>query len=257
MRWFKHMTNSSTDEKLCSIFDCLGLEGYGFYWRVLEIIAQQMGKNSKTFCEYSPKIWGKFAGISAKKFENFIQIFSTHQLFLVKFTENSILVNCPNLLKYKDEYSTRPPSKEEKCRDKLPIVSGQTPEEIQIQIQIQKKKKQIPSASHDAGSNGTEPIITKKKRTLAGKRLEAFMQFWNAFAYKKAKAEAADAWLEIKNFNYDLLPKIIEAAQMEASSRSKLVSEGRTPIYPQGWLSGRRWEDEHADPTTQGSYFDE
>lgn len=123
MRWFKHMTNSSSDEKLCLIFDSLGLEGYGFYWRILEVIGQQMDKSSKTFCQYSPKTWAKFAGVSAKKCEKFFRIFEKHRLFLVKFKDDSILVDCPNLLKYKDEYSTRPMREGRE-------MSGQTPDGI-------------------------------------------------------------------------------------------------------------------------------
>ena len=143
VRWFKHMANSSSDEKLCSVLDALGLEGYGFYWRVLETIAQQMGKSSKTFCEYSPKIWGNFTGISAKKFENFIRIFENNSLFLVVFSKYSIKVDCPNLLKYKDEYSMRTTDNKDLCRDKLPIVSGQTPEEKQKQKQKQNTKADL------------------------------------------------------------------------------------------------------------------
>ena len=172
MRWFKHMANSSSDEKLCSISDSLGLEGYGFYWKVLEIIAQQMDKSSKTFCQYSAKTWGKFAGISAKKFENFIQIFEKHQLFMVKFERDSIFVDCPNLLKYKDEYSCKPLTGKEKCRDKLPIDSGQTPAhsiyteaEAEAEAEAETETEKI-STLAPTPENGSEPTPPEPTETF-------------------------------------------------------------------------------------------
>jgi hypothetical protein len=246
MRWFKHLTNSSQDEKLCAVLDELGLEGYGFYWRILEVIALQMDKNSKTFCEYSPKIWGKFAGISAKKFENFIRIFQKHKLFSVKFEPQIISVNCHNLAKYKDEYCSRGIKEENGNRDKLPIVSGQTPEEIQrqsIDTDIEKEKTKKPSPKKPS----SEYLLTKKKRHLTGKRLESFLEFWNAFGYKKGKAEAADAWMDIPELTRALVGTITDAAKRESDNRPTLLSLNRTPIYAQGWISARRWEDEDSE----------
>lgn len=101
------------------------------------------------------------------------------------------------------------------------------------------------SASDDADQEN-EPVffITKRKRKIAGKRLETFNQFWEAFDYKKGKAEAADAWLDIPALTDKEVAKILQAAKFESTNRAQLVSEGRTPKMAQGWITGRRWEDE-------------
>lgn len=89
-----------------------------------------------------------------------------------------------------------------------------------------------------------EPTYKSKKgRTIKGNQLEWFECFWSAFDYKNSKAEAADSWIDIKA-NQDLMPVIIRAAEIEAINRPALKQNGRTPKMAQGWLSGRRWEDE-------------
>jgi hypothetical protein len=98
------------------------------------------------------------------------------------------------------------------------------------------------SPSHDA--NGTEFYLTHRKRKLAGKRLETFNQFWEAFAYKKSRAAAADAWMDIPQLTMSLVTTIIEAAQRTASERPDLIAQGHTPKMAQGWITERRWEDE-------------
>lgn len=87
-------------------------------------------------------------------------------------------------------------------------------------------------------------LITKKKRKLSGKRLEAFSRFWDIFSYKKGKAEAADSWLDIPSMTNHLCEEINKAAEIEAKRRPLLEASGKTPKMAQGWLSGRRWEDE-------------
>ena len=107
------------------------------------------------------------------------------------------------------------------------------------------------SASDDAEQ---EIFITKKKKRLSGKRLETFNQFWDAFAYKKGKAEAADAWLEIPSMTMATVEEIVAAAKMEAENRHKLEAAGKTPKMAQGWLSGRRWEDEREPEAWRQNY---
>jgi hypothetical protein len=90
----------------------------------------------------------------------------------------------------------------------------------------------------------SEDFISKKKRKLDGKRLESFKLFWDSFNFKKGRAAAIDAWLDIPLLTNALVLKIVEAAKIEAQNRPGLEAKGQTPIWPQGWLTGRRWEDE-------------
>lgn len=84
---------------------------------------------------------------------------------------------------------------------------------------------------------------TKKGRHLSGAQLKAFEIFWEKFGYKKGKASAADAWHELE-VNKVMFEDIIRGALKENSRRKMLIDKGRTPIFPEGWLRQRRWEDE-------------
>jgi hypothetical protein len=77
--------------------------------------------------------------------------------------------------------------------------------------------------------------------------LDSFKLFWEAFGYKKGRAEAIDAWLDIPQLTNGLVLRITEAAKAEASSRPELKKQRLTPIMAQGWLTARRWEDEHRE----------
>lgn len=71
------------------------------------------------------------------------------------------------------------------------------------------------------------------------------MQFWVAFDYQRGKAEAADVWLDLEKHILDqgTFDLILLAAAHEADARPATVNKGLTPKMPQGWLSGRRYED--------------
>ena len=90
-------------------------------------------------------------------------------------------------------------------------------------------------------------IHTRRGRKLQGERLTQFLEFWDVFDYKKGRSEAADAFLDIKDFDNGTFEKMLAAAKREASIRPGLLKDGRTPKMAQGWLSGRRWEDEGGD----------
>lgn len=101
------MTDSWNDEKISSVVAENGLEIYGFWWRVLEIIAKQMDESDRTYCVYSDKSWSNFCGITVKKFQKFQKILKEKKLIFVEIVEKDTLINVPNLLKYRDEYSAK------------------------------------------------------------------------------------------------------------------------------------------------------
>lgn len=85
---------------------------------------------------------------------------------------------------------------------------------------------------------------TKKGRKLEGSKLERFNKFWDTFDYKEGKAEAADAWMDIKDLNGTKFFRILKVAKYEAGRRQELRDKGKTPKMAQGWLTGKRWENE-------------
>lgn len=102
------------------------------------------------------------------------------------------------------------------------------------------KKEKAPPASDDAA----DFLLSKRNRKLKGKRLDAFNKFWDSFSLKRGKAEAIDAWLDIPSLTDAIVEQICNAAATEAKARPGLIEEKKTPKWAQGWITGRRWEDE-------------
>lgn len=124
-------------------------------------------------------------------------------------------------------------------------------------ISLKTPKEEIPQNEF---AENEEFYLTKKKRKLKGKRLITFNRFWKCFNYKKDKASAADSWIDIPELTDALVNEICKAAEIEAVNRPAMINKGLTPIYAQGWLTAKRWEDEQIyseEKTTEDKEFDE
>jgi len=89
-----------------------------------------------------------------------------------------------------------------------------------------------------------EKYRTARGKVLKGKALERYEQFWNVFSYRRDKAKAADSWFRLEPMSNELFEEIIKGAKRAQEARSGVIDAGNTPQYAQGWLTGRRWEDE-------------
>lgn len=125
MRWFKHLCQTRSDERIAKFFDKCGWEGYGVYWGVLEIIASLMCKENgwKTEVTYPLTKWVSMLTLHRTKLSKYLLCAEQQGLLAINYSGDTLSVNCPNLLKYKDEYA----KKSRHCPDNIPTVSGQTP----------------------------------------------------------------------------------------------------------------------------------
>lgn len=120
MRWLKHLTDAHADEKMAMLRAEAGFEGYGFYWFILERIAKQIdGDDGKTSLTYPIKFWSSLAGVSTRVLKRLAETCAKLDLFSVKFSGNLMTIDCPNILKYRDEWTKK------KVRN-----SGATPERL-------------------------------------------------------------------------------------------------------------------------------
>ncbi len=143
MRWIKHETNTLQDKKLAPLISIGGLEAYGFYWRVMEILASNIEDVSDTSVTFSAKIWGNLLGISTQKFKKMLEICSELGIFDQFLTniagENFIKISAPSLLYMADEYTARKALRRKnvlkkaqnvgtmsgECRDNVGTMSGE------------------------------------------------------------------------------------------------------------------------------------
>lgn len=130
MRWFKHMTNTRDDERIARLISEFGLEAYGFYWAIIEIIARQIEKEpDKCSVTYPLTYLAHQLYLHHNKVGFLLGNLEVTGLILLSKSVVGGRVNytitCPNLLKYRDEYTSR----KLKNRDNIPTVSRQTPEQ--------------------------------------------------------------------------------------------------------------------------------
>jgi hypothetical protein len=111
------MALSANDEKLSRLTDKFGLEGYGFWWRIVEIVAEKVDAGAGTSVEFSMKKWRSLIGIPPKKFQILAEFCSNLGLFSAKFEQNYITIDLPNILKFRDEYSDKKQKKSGQCPD--------------------------------------------------------------------------------------------------------------------------------------------
>jgi Arc/MetJ-type ribon-helix-helix transcriptional regulator len=116
MKWFKHQASSRNDEKIAALEDKAGLEGYGFYFKLLEVIAENMNETDLCSAEYSVNNWSKKINILPSKFKKLLGFCEETGLILVAKLEKSdeklsknrkeiYKVSSPNLLKYRDNHT--------------------------------------------------------------------------------------------------------------------------------------------------------
>jgi hypothetical protein len=94
------------------------------------------------------------------------------------------------------------------------------------------------------GDKKSLPIAAKTDSFLSAMTAEQrvyFDTFWDVFNYKKGREQAAKEWLKL-NFDLMLYQKIIAAAKREAATK---LQAGQVRKMAQGWLSDKRYEDEH------------
>lgn len=98
---------------------------------------------------------------------------------------------------------------------------------------------------HGYGDKQSKQVAVTANSTLVSLMSEEqrvwFDRFWDVFNYKRGREQAAKEWLKIE-FKPALYQKIVEAARREAAVK---LPAGQVRKMAQGWLSDKRYEDEH------------
>lgn len=162
MRWFKHMAASWDDEKLAGLVDQHGLEGYGFWWRVVEVVAAKVDKSEQTSAEFPAKKWGTLLGLSPKKFRMLAECCANLGLFSLELSQNAIRIDMPNILKFRDEYTEKEARKSGVGRDKLRPSRARVPE-TDTETETEEDKEEN-TASATPSAEPTSPVSQEEAR---------------------------------------------------------------------------------------------
>ena len=161
MKWFKHQSNARDDERVARLEDRAGLEGYGFYFKMLEIVSQMIDESDRCDVTFSLSRWGRQANITSKKFLFLVQCCSDVGLMSVQRCSTDVTIKIPNLLKYRDNHTKN-----------LQATSKQE-EDIDIDKEVDKEeeenKETIPADSGESSvSVADEKPPSRKPKTPEG-----------------------------------------------------------------------------------------
>ena len=100
MLWLKHYNTTWDDEKIATIVDKFGLEGYGYWWRLLEIISQQnLAKNPPEITLPIRTSLSRFCLQNRRRFLAVLENLAETEL-IIKKTEGELLtISIPNRLR--------------------------------------------------------------------------------------------------------------------------------------------------------------
>jgi len=105
MKWLKHETDAMDSEKMKMIIHEFGFEGYGWFWRVMEIIAKQMDETGR--CHYDQPVseWCGNLKVKQRKLRKFLELTALQSITKVVYSGDKLRIEIPNLLKKRDNYS--------------------------------------------------------------------------------------------------------------------------------------------------------
>lgn len=160
MKWFKHESTARNSEKIAALEHRTGIEGYGFYFKLLEIVAGLMDSSDKCEASFSPTSWARQTNITTKKWLFLAQCCADVGLIEVQSSADVVSVKIPKLLKRRDNHTK----------------NLQVPQAIRVKkvsLEIDKEKDKEEERDEDNSPDGDSP---KKSSSPKATRLPANWQ---------------------------------------------------------------------------------
>ena len=98
MKWFKHYHNASSSLKLQALISELGVEGYGQYWLLLELLCEKFDGETPVVCLFSSEISAKVGIKFSKKLQTFVQKLADFSLISYEISGKVYKIDAPILL---------------------------------------------------------------------------------------------------------------------------------------------------------------
>ena len=109
MKWFKHEVDAIHSEKLTRLKSEFGFEGYGRYWRIMEIVAERMDGSNRCHAELPEKEWLNLLSIRRPLFDRYLVVIGLlFDSWRITSDKEKLLIRIeiPNLLDKRDNYTT-------------------------------------------------------------------------------------------------------------------------------------------------------
>lgn len=206
MRWMKHATNASQDEKLALLVSAGGLEAYGFYWRIMEILASHIEDISDISVAFPVKTWSSLLGVSTRKFKSLLEVcskFGVFDQYLTNISENPVIrIACSSLLCMADEYTARKASHKNRGVE----MSGQSPDTLGTMSAIEKirlEKIRLEESKSQNASIIENLFIQENSKNLSIEGTEVGTTETSLTSIEKNKALEETSYVNEKTTNDD------------------------------------------------------
>ena len=102
MKWFKHYANANESRLLSIILEEMGNEGYGLYWRIMELLCSNYDGTSTDF-EFRTSTIKRFLGLrTTVRLKMLSGITSQQDALCITLTDKTVIFSAPILSKLKD-----------------------------------------------------------------------------------------------------------------------------------------------------------
>jgi uncharacterized protein YdaU (DUF1376 family) len=206
--YFPHDTNASNDPNLVQLFIEMQYEGYGIYWRLVELLHEAGG--------YYSLDSGRLAFVLRTQSDRILKVINDFDLFRIdgdRFTSERVLRN----IKHREE-------KSKKAADNA-------------------RKRSDGSASAQRPLSERSARKERKGKERKEKPDERFVAFWACYPKRIGKGAAEKAF-QNAGVDNDLLAKIVQALKVQRESDQWKKDGGQFIPHPATWLNQKRWEDE-------------
>lgn len=169
MKWFQHHSDAYTDLKLQDVVDEFGLEGYGFYWILCELVAQQGNSYQIKAVQNWTKAVQRWTRLDKDKTNKLLKRFAELGLIDKKGLNRGIL-SIPKMADYSDDYTKRVRRVSEQPTDNV-----RQEEKRRDKIRLDKKRRdKISSSSSSFKENlkkGLKPYYDGMSMRLSNSKL--------------------------------------------------------------------------------------
>lgn len=178
MKWFRHESDAHSNLKLQSVIEMFGMDGYGYYWACIELVA----KEGTEFVIAKDKLWKnylkRFTGIEIEKQNQYLDFFADLNLINKKALKIGHL-SIPKLEERLDEYTAKVRSKSRQHRDNVGLQDN-TEQDITTDIQEQERGFTPSQEAKDFFSNPD-----KQEEIIKGLVAKGFTEQWVRSEIKK------------------------------------------------------------------------
>lgn len=107
MKWYQHESTAHNDELMRDLIHRFGVEGYGVYHIILELISEKIDDKTDAKIRISEKVLREKLRLSHQKVTKILRFLHQNSVVFSIYKSKYWIIECPNLLKRLDNWTKR------------------------------------------------------------------------------------------------------------------------------------------------------